>query len=69
METHGSISTAEASAALAQVRGSRARVAWSGYPAWYWLASAAGLAALPFTLLFALFAGTGLTLGARAGRR
>lgn len=43
METNGSIDVAEASAALASVRHSRARVAWGGYPAWYWLATGAGL--------------------------
>ena len=43
METNGSISVPDASAALAEVRQSRARVAWSGYPAWYWLATGAGL--------------------------
>lgn len=48
METHGPISAAEASAALASVEGSRTRVAWAGYPTWYWIASAAGLALLPF---------------------
>lgn len=51
METHGRISAAEASAALASVRRSRTRVAWTGYPAWYWLATAAGLAALPLATL------------------
>jgi hypothetical protein len=48
METNGPIGAAEASAALATVRGSRARVAWAGYPAWYWLATGAALALLPF---------------------
>ena len=48
METHGSISAAEASAALASVERSRARVAWSGYPAWYWFGTAAGLASMSF---------------------
>lgn len=43
METNGSIAAGEASAALASVRDSRARVAWSGYPAWYWVATGAGL--------------------------
>lgn len=43
METSGSISADEASAALTSVRRSRTRVAWSGYPAWYWLTSGAGL--------------------------
>jgi hypothetical protein len=43
METHAQISPEEASAALAMARSSRARVAWAGYPAWYWLGTAAGL--------------------------
>lgn len=43
METPGSIDVTEAAAALTVVRRSRARVAWSGYPAWYWLASGTGL--------------------------
>jgi hypothetical protein len=45
METNRSINVDEASAALASVRRSRARVAWGGYPAWYWLATGAGLSA------------------------
>ncbi|WP_284744744.1 hypothetical protein [Amycolatopsis sp. RTGN1] len=45
METNGSINATDASAALAEVRRSRARVAWSGYPAWYWLTTGAGLSA------------------------
>jgi hypothetical protein len=48
METHGSISAAEASAALTSARRSRERVAWTGYPAWYWLVAGAALAVLPF---------------------
>lgn len=52
METHGSIDADEAAAALASVRQSRTRVAWSGYPAWYWIATGSGLAALaPMMLL------------------
>jgi hypothetical protein len=43
METYGSIEADEASAALASVRHSRMRVAWSGYPAWYWLTTGACL--------------------------
>jgi hypothetical protein len=43
METNGPIDADEASAALAAVRESRARVAWSGYPAWFWLLTGAGL--------------------------
>ncbi|WP_326950743.1 hypothetical protein OG439_19305 [Amycolatopsis sp. NBC_01307] len=45
METNRSINAPDASAALAEVRRSRARVAWSGYPAWYWLLTGAGLSA------------------------
>jgi hypothetical protein len=48
METHGSVSVDEASVALAAVERSRSRVAWSGYPAWYWLATGAGLGALTY---------------------
>jgi len=51
METHGSISPHEASAALASVRRSRARVALSGYPAWYWLATGACLGAMSYAML------------------
>ena len=51
METNGSISTDEATAALASVRQSRIRVAWSGYPAWYWLTTGAGLGALSYAAL------------------
>jgi hypothetical protein len=51
METNGPIEADEASAALASVRDSRARVAWSGYPAWYWLITGACLGALSFTAL------------------
>jgi hypothetical protein len=49
METHGLINRDEASAALASVRDSRRRVAWSGYPAWYWPATGAALGALAYT--------------------
>jgi hypothetical protein len=48
METNGSISVDEASAALASARRSRARVAWSGYPKWYWLATGAGLGVMSY---------------------
>ena len=43
METNGWVSSEEASAALASVERSRARVAWSGFPVWYWLATGACL--------------------------
>jgi hypothetical protein len=76
METHGSIGAGEA-AALALVRDSRARVAWGGYPAWYWLATGAGMGALsyamllPFWLAMAASAalGAGLVMVARAAGR
>lgn len=51
METNGLISAAEASAALESVQRSREHVAWTGYPTWYWLTTALGLAAMPFILL------------------
>jgi hypothetical protein len=57
METHGPVSAAEASAALASVERSRARVAWSGYPRWYWLTTAAGLAVLPLATLLPAWLG------------
>lgn len=50
METHGPVDREEASAALASVRDSRRRVAWSGYPAWYWLTTGAALGALCYTV-------------------
>jgi hypothetical protein len=57
METHGPVGAAEASAALASAERSRARVAWTGYPAWYWLATAAGLAVLPLATLLPVWLG------------
>ena len=57
METSGPVSAAEASAALASVERSRARVAWTGYPRWYWLATAAGLAVLPAATLLPVWLG------------
>ncbi len=77
METSGPISAAEASAALAEVERSRTRVAWTGYPTWYWLATGAGLGALPFATLLpdwlgllatATAAGVLLSLAFTAGR-
>jgi hypothetical protein len=50
METNGPIGADEASAALAAARHSRARVAWAGYPAWYWLTTGAAMGALPYAL-------------------
>ena len=51
METFGSVDADEASAALESVRRSRTRVAWSGYPAWYWLTTGACLGAESFVTL------------------
>jgi hypothetical protein len=51
METPRSISVDEASAALASVRHSRTRVAWSGYPAWYWIITGASMGALSSAML------------------
>jgi len=49
METYGSVGRDEASAALASVRDSRRRMAWRGYPGWYWPATGATLGALSYT--------------------
>jgi hypothetical protein len=51
METNEPIDADEASAALAAVRHSRARVAWGGYPAWYWIGTGACLGALTYASL------------------
>lgn len=77
METYESIDAEEAAAALASVQQSRARVAWSGYPAWYWLTTGACLGALMYVTLLpgwlapALSAGIAVVLGlvARAACR
>lgn len=50
METNDPIDAAEASAALAAVRDSRARVAWRGYPMWYWIATGAVMAAILYAV-------------------
>lgn len=50
METYGAVNRDEAAAALASIRDSRRRVAWSGYPAWYWPATGAALGALSYTI-------------------
>lgn len=57
METRGPVSAAEASVALASVRQSRKRLAWAGYPAWYWLGTAAAWAVLPVATLLPAWAG------------
>lgn len=64
METHEPISPAEASAALATVRGSRTRVAWAGYPWWYWVGTGAVLSVLPFAALMADWVGLLFTAAA-----
>jgi hypothetical protein len=50
METYEPIDADEAAAALASVRHSRTRVAWSGYPAWYWLTAGACLGAASYAI-------------------
>jgi hypothetical protein len=50
METHEPVSREEALAALASTRQSRARVAWSGYPSWYWLITGACLGAASYAI-------------------
>ena len=68
METNAPVSADEASAALAAARQTRARVAWHGYPAWYWLTTGAGLGALGYAAQqpswwdLAIAAGTGAAL-------
>lgn len=49
METYESVTRDEATAALASVRDSRRRMAWRGYPAWYWPATGAAFGALAYT--------------------
>lgn len=43
MDTYERVSPDEAAAALAAAESSRAQVAWSGYPWWYWVGTGAGL--------------------------
>jgi hypothetical protein len=50
METLEPVNRDEASEALASIRDSRRRVAWSGYPTWYWPATGAALGALSYTI-------------------
>lgn len=50
METRKSISADEASEALASIRQSRSRVAWRGFPAWYWIITGACLGGLAYAL-------------------
>jgi hypothetical protein len=51
METYEPIGADEAAAALASVQDSRARVAFAGYPPWYWLATGAGLGAMSYAVM------------------
>jgi hypothetical protein len=51
METYGPIDAGEAAAALASVQDSRARVAFAGYPPWYWLIMGAGLGAMSYAVM------------------
>lgn len=77
METNGPVSADDASAALAAAKQTRARVAWSGYPAWYWLMTGAGLGVLCYAALLpswwdlaiAPLAGAALFIVARAANR
>jgi hypothetical protein len=57
METQEPVSVSEASEALASVKQSRARLAWAGYPAWYWWSAAAAWAVLPPAMLLPVWAG------------
>jgi hypothetical protein len=50
METYGSVSPQEAAQALETAQRSRARVAWSGYPWWYWAVTGAGLGAMAYAV-------------------
>ena len=50
METYGRISPQEAAEALESVQRSQTRVAWSGYPWWYWVATGAGLGAVTYAI-------------------
>jgi hypothetical protein len=57
METQGPVSAGAASVALASVKRSRERLAWAGYPRWYWLSAAAAWAVLPLAMLLPVWAG------------
>ena len=50
METYGRVSPQEAAEALETAQRSRARVTWSGYPWWYWVATGAGLGAMAYAV-------------------
>lgn len=77
METNGQISVDEAATALAAAKRTRARVAWSGYPVWYWLTMGASLGAVCYAVLqpgwwslpVAAVAAVTLVLVARAASR
>jgi hypothetical protein len=62
METNEYVEVDQAKEALASVRASRAKVAWSGYPAWYWLGTGAGLGALSVTALLPYWWTMGITV-------
>ena len=64
METNRPIEIDEASAALAAVRRSRARVAWAGYPAWYWFGTGAVLAVGALAMLVPSWWGLLVSAGA-----
>lgn len=51
METNSGTGPDDASKALASVKRSRARVAWSGYPAWYWLVTGASFGAFCYAMM------------------
>lgn len=77
METQDPVSADEAAAALAMAERTRARVAWGGYPAWYWLSTGAAMGAVCYAVLspgwwvapVAVLAAVVLIIGARAARR
>jgi hypothetical protein len=50
MNTYERVSADEAAQALAAAESSRARVAWSGYPWWYWIGTGAGLGVATYTV-------------------
>lgn len=77
METHDPVSADEAAAALAAAERTRARVAWGGYPVWYWLTTGAAMGAVCYAVLrpgwwvwpVAVLAAVTLVIGARAASR
>jgi hypothetical protein len=77
METRDPVSADEAAAALAMAERTRTRVAWAGYPAWYWLTTGAAMGAVCYAVLrpgwwvapVAVLAAVTLVIGARAASR